>query len=130
MSDSLHYTPLALNEMDALHRMVDGQDLYVEVVGWGYHSDPQIIAGDKRVQIRFPMELSKPDILQAVYHFDLCLKLRDGTILRSEKMGVPGGVMYVQAGMIFDMIWDISIDSIDSNLVRHVRPGIQGKKLL
>ena len=126
------YTPLAPNEIDAIHRMVDGQELYVEVIGWGFHPNPDITAGDKRIQIRFPMEFSKPEIAQPVHYLDLALKLRDGTLLIQDRMGVvgpDGGTLYVQAGMLMDLVWDVSVDRVDPKLVRHVRPGVRGTKI-
>lgn len=132
MQAHFEYTPLAPNEIDAIHRMVDGQELYVEVVGWGYHPNPQVIAGDKRIQIRFPLEFSKPDIAQPVYYFDLALKLRNGTTLIQDRMAVAGpdgGILYVQSGLLLDLIWDVSIDRIDPNFVRYVRPGVRGTKI-
>lgn len=126
------YTPLAPNEIDAIHRMVDGQELYVEVIGWGYHSNPHVVAGDKRIQVRFPMEFSKPDIAMPVHYLDLALKLRNGTVLVQDRLPVAdpsGGTLYVQSGMLMDLIWDVSVDRVDPNFVRYVRPGVRGTKI-
>lgn len=126
------YTPLSTKEIDALHRMVDGQELYVEIVGWGFHPNPKMIAGDKRIQIHFPLEFTYPEIAQHLPYVDLVLKLRDGTELVRERLPVQqqtGEKVYVHAGIVMDMIWDMSIDRIDSTLVRRLTPGIRGKKI-
>lgn len=126
------YVPLAADEQDTIQRMLEQNDLYVEVVGWGYHPNPTITAGDKRVQVRFPMEFVKPQGIEVpVTRFRLRLKMRDGrTVAETVESTVYNNQpLYVTAGMQIDLVWDLSLDRIDDEIKKLILPGIQGKKV-
>lgn len=126
------YIPLLDDEQETLQRMIEGQDVYVEVVDWGYHSTPIITAGDKRVQVRFMMEFVKPVGLSVpVNQFTLRLKLRNGrTIFQDTKSArYNNRPLSVTAGMQLDMVWDIALDRISADFKRQFLPGIKGKEV-
>jgi hypothetical protein len=118
------YIPLSDNEIDVVHKMVDGQELYVEVVGWGYHPSPKIIAGDKRIQVRFPLEFNRPDFSVPVHYFDIALKLRNGREVYKDRLPVSdpyqGGPVMITAGVLLDMVWDISVGAISPDFLRYM----------
>lgn len=127
------YEPLTDDEQEVLLRMIEGQDVYVEVEGWGYHPKPRITAGDKRVQVRFPMEFTKPERIQIpVNYFELVLKTRGGReIFRDRKSTMHNyQPLYVTAGLCIDLIWDIALDAIDPKFQKLVMPGHRGKRVM
>lgn len=124
------YVPLNETEQDVLQRMIEGQDIYVEIVDWGYHSSPKIIAGDKRIQIQFPMEFVKPvGVTIPVYYFRLRLKDRSGRKLVEtvEPTVFNNQPLYVTAGTIINLVWDLALDKVSPELQKMILPGIQGK---
>lgn len=127
-----HYVPMLEEEQDVLHRMLEQSDLYVEVVGWGYHPNPAITVGDKRIQIRFPMEFVKPVGIEVpVTQFRLRLKMRDGRTVAEtvESTMYNSQPLYITAGMQVDLVWDIAVDKLSEEMKRLVLPGIRGKKV-
>jgi hypothetical protein len=128
-----YYRPLVDNEQEALLRMIEGQDAYVEIEGWGFHSAPKITAGDKRLQVRFQLEFSKPAFYQvAVRELTLVLRLRDGReVFRDTKSVVYSGQpLMVQAGVCLDLVWDMALDSISQDFLDIFLPGFKGKKVM
>jgi len=129
----MNYTPLLHDEQEVLLRMIEDQAAYVEIEGWGYHSNPKITAGDKRVQVRFPMEFSKPvGISVPVHSFKLILRLRDGRKVFEDTKSVAynNNALWVQAGLCIDLIWDIALDKISDEFQRIFLPGTKGKKVM
>lgn len=127
-----NYVPLLDDEQETLQRMIEGQSVYVEVVGWGYHSTPTITAGDKRVAVRFQMEFVKPvGISVPVNHFTLRLKLRNGRTVFQDTKSVRynNRPVSVTAGMQLDMVWDIALDKISDDFKKQFLPGIKGKEV-
>lgn len=132
LSRYANYTPLSATEQDVVGRMIEGQDLYVEVVGWGFHPNPTITSGDKRIQVRFPIEFTKPEgLVMPVRKLQLELKVRDGrTVFRDTKPTIINGQpLQVSAGVQIDLIWDIMLDSISEDARKLVLPEIQGERV-
>ena len=126
----MSYIPLLEDEQEALQRMIEGEDAYVEIVGWGYHGTPTITAGDKRIQVRFHMEFVKPvGVSIPVKFFTLRLKLRNGHIVFEDtKTTVFNGLpLFVSAGLQIDMVWDISVDKLSKEFQDTFLPGIKGR---
>lgn len=127
------YTPLTDDEQDVLQRMIEGQDAYVEVVGWGFHPAPKITAGDKRVQVRFPMEFHKPQgFAVPVNYFDLRLRLRDGRIVFSDRKSCrySNQPLFIEAGLQLDLIWDIALDQISDDFKDQFLPRLKGNTVM
>lgn len=126
------YVPMLDDEQDVVQRLLEQDDLYVEVVDWGYHPKPLITAGDKRVQVRFPMEFVKPVGIEVpVTHFRLRLKMRNGRILLEtvESTVFNNQPLYITAGMQIDLVWDIAIDSLSEDIKRLILPGFRGRTI-
>ena len=126
------YTPLSETEQDAVSRMVEGQDLMVEVEGWGYHPNPTVTSGDKRIQVKFPMVFDKPEGIEVpVRYFDLKLKLRNGKVLvkSRESTYFNGKPLRITAGIQINLTWDLMIDEIPKEARGLVLPDVKGKKV-
>jgi hypothetical protein len=109
--------------------MIENQDLYVEVVDWGFHPNPQIIAGDRRVQVRFPMEFVKPEgVSVPVSYFKLRLRTRDGRVAAEtvESVVFQGQPLYVTAGLCIDLVWDLALKMVNPDLIKIVLPSVKG----
>jgi len=131
MSAQITYEPLKDDEQEVLLRMIEGQDVYVEVEGWGFHTTPKLTAGDKRLQVRFPMQFTKPEgISVPVREFVLVLKTRGGReIFRDRKSTMQNfQPLYVTAGLVIDLIWDIALDAISPEFQKMIMPGVRGKQ--
>lgn len=127
-----HYVPLSEKEQDVVQRMLENEDLYVQIVDWGYHPAPTITAGDKRVQIRFPMEFNRPVGLEIpVRHFRLRLKMRNGRTVAEtiESTVYNNQPLYITAGMRIDLVWDLALDSISEDVQDMIIPKIKGKRV-
>ena len=127
-----YYEPLSATEQDVVNRMIEGQDLYVEVVGWGFHPSPTITSGDKRIQVKFPMEFTKPEGLTVpVEELQLELKLRNGrTVFSDTKPAiVHGQPLMVTAGLQIDLIWDVALDAISEDARKMVLGEKKGKRV-
>ena len=129
------YEPLRLDEQKVLDKLIDqNQDLYVEVEGWGYHPNPEIKHGDKRIRIRFPMEFTKPSFILPVDSFHLKLKSRSGDLLYEETMDVnppgPDDKVMVREGLQIDLAWDLWIEEMSDELVSKVASTQKGKEIM
>ena len=131
-SPRFEYIPLSETEQDAISRMVEDQDLMVEVEGWGYHPNPEITYGDKRIQIQFPIEFDRPEGIEVpVSYFDLKLKRRDGEVLveSRESTYYKNEPLRVTSGVIIDLKWDLMIDEIPKDIRDTVLPKVEGEKI-
>lgn len=130
------YEPLRHDEQEVLNKLIDEkQDLYVEVENWGYHPAPKIRHGDKRIQIKFPLEFTKPTgMVLPVGSFHLKLKTRAGDVLYEEEMDVnppgPNDKLLVQAGLQIDLVWDLWIEKISDELVQKIAPTRSGEEIM
>lgn len=132
LSKYAYYQPLSATEQDVVGRMIEDQDLYVEVVGWGFHPSPTITAGDKRIQVKFPMEFTKPEGLTVpVRYFQLDLKLRNGRTVFSDTKPtiINGQPLMVTAGLQIDLIWDVMLDAISEDARKMILGETKGKRV-
>jgi hypothetical protein len=126
------YTPLTASEQDAVQRMQEDQELMVEVEDWGYHPNPDISVGDKRIKVKFPMVFERPEgISLPVRHFDLKLKLRNGRVLVETRESTlhNGKPLSVTAGTQVALEWDLMIDEIPEDVRDLVIPNVQGDRV-
>lgn len=129
----MRYNPMTDNEQEALQRMIEGQDVYVEVVGWGFYPTPTLTVGDKRLQVRFPMEFTRPlDISIPVRSLTLRLKNRQGQLIFSDTKPTlhQNQPMLVTAGLRIDLIWDIAVDKVSPEFQRTLLPGYKGTTIM
>lgn len=123
------YVPMSELEQEAVSRLVESQDLRVNLVGWGYVDNPRITFGDARIQIRFSPTFTKPEVPVPVHELELELVVRSsGRVLFRDKKSVEydGRPIQIAAGVYFEMVWDIMIRSIDPRLVKELVPGATG----
>lgn len=144
---NVNYTPLTDDEQDVLSRLVDEKKaVYVEVqalhrnsdgdasvVSSGFHPEPRITWGDKRIQVRFPFEFTEPGFFVRVHAIHLKLKMRDGTVLTEDVLpaqGPDGNPVRVMEGTQLDLVWDVMLKGISSDLRKRLRPGLKGKTIM
>lgn len=123
------YVPMSEIEQEVIARLVESGSLYVNVVGWGYVQRPAITHGDLRLQIQLPLTFDRPEPPGVpVRHFDLELRMLDGTLLyRSREIVEYGGKpLMVAAGLSFQFVWEIAVGAIDPALVKRVKPAAVG----
>lgn len=115
-------------EQEVLARLVDAQDLRVNIVGWGYVSNPRVTFGDLRLQIQFRLNFTRPEAPMPVHHFDLELVTGSGLLLFKERQSISygGNPILVAAGVFLDLVWDIAIKSMSPELVKMIKPGAIG----
>lgn len=116
-----HFKVLAPDERAVVQRMVDQQELYVEVVDWGFHPDPQITFRNKVMIVRFPMVFDRPQgFTIPVKNFHLKLKDRSGNILASavESTYVDYQPLPVTAGMQIDLEWAIEFHKLPKDFLK------------
>lgn len=128
------YTPLLDDEQDVLRRLLhETGELYVAIKGWGYHPNPEVIIGDKRIQLRFQWTFRAPDQPMFVPYLDLELRDNQNQLLHSERYPttMPNGQCLVaQTGVTIQLVWDISIGKLSPDLIKRVKRGISGKILM
>jgi hypothetical protein len=122
------YTPMSEDEQEVISRLVAAKDLRVNIVGWGYVDEPQIIFGDLRLGVSFRMHFNKPEAPMPVTYFDLELRTRTGLLLFKERQSCmyAGKPLQIASGVFLDMIWDIAIKAMDPKLVKMLKPGATG----
>lgn len=143
---NVNYTPLTNDEQDVLSRLIDeGRELYVEVraldcsgedkriVSEGFHPEPEITWGDKRIQVQFPLEFTRPSVLTPIHALHLQLKMRDESVLVDDiqpARGPNGNAIRIMEGTTLDLIWDVMIDRIPDRFQKRIRPGLTGKTIM
>lgn len=123
------YIPMSETELEVIARLVDSKDLKVVIHGWGEIESPTVKYGDKNLHIPIKMTFNKPvESFVDVYFFDMELRTGSGLCLFKKRMSTAynGQPLKVMAGLVLDMVWDISIRHLDPNLVRTVKPGARG----
>jgi hypothetical protein len=125
------YTPMTEDEQEVLARLVEAEDMEIHVKQWGVVNKfmERPVFGDKRIQIKFWVKFSKPDVLIPVHYFELELRTRAGQLLYAEKQAVKdanGGPLMVGAGIALPLCWDIAIQQMDTRLVKDIKPGAHG----
>jgi hypothetical protein len=122
------YTPMSETEQETVSRLIEADDLYIEIVDWGIVHQPRFTLGDARLGCYFTMHFSKPAVPQVNYYFDLELKTRSGILLFRERQPtiVLGKPIQIGAGMFLDLAWDIMIQKMDPALIKALRPNVTG----
>lgn len=124
------YVPMSEDEQEVVARLIESDDLEVNIVGWGVAPQAKYVVGDHRVGIVFEMRIDRPDLSAPVpLHFlDLELRTRAGMLLFGERLptAVNGVAPQVANGMSLVFAWDIAIHSMDPKLVKMFKPGAIG----
>lgn len=121
------YIPMSEVEQEAIVRLIEEQSLTVDIVGWGFITNPQVTFGDKRVSVHLDMTFNAPDIPMEVHYFDFVLK-RGNYVLFQERHRTyyDHKPIKVGAGTTLNMIWDIAIARINPKLVKLLVPNARG----
>lgn len=122
------YNPMSETEQEVIQRLIEQEDLVVEIVNWGFFEKPKIAFGDLRISIPLSLTLTAPELHIPVFYFDLILKRRNGDILfqKRESTIQNNRPIYIGAGSQINMIWDIAIEKIKPHLVKKIKPGARG----
>jgi len=122
------YVPMSETEQEALERMIESEDLELEIKEWGKISNPKITFGDLRIAIPIKITFNAPEIWIPVHHFDLSLQFKEGPTIFSSRESVTygGQPILVGAGTHIDMVWDIAIEKMDPKWVKQLVPGAVG----
>lgn len=123
------YVPLTETEQEVLHRLVNTQDLVVEIKGFGTCEDPQVKVGDHRVQVIIDHVFEHPEVPRDTYWLDLVLKTRSSGIrlFRHRYATVhEGQPVKLGGGLRLGFQWDIALSHLDPKLVKKVKPGAIG----
>lgn len=123
------YVPLTETEQEVLHRLVNTQDLVVEIKGFGTCEEPQVRVGDHRVQVIIDHVFDRPEIPRDTYWLDLCLKTRaTGIRLFQHRYATvhDGLPVKLGGGLRLGFQWDIALSHLDPKLVKKIKPGALG----
>lgn len=122
------YVPMSEVEQEAIARLIESDDLRVNLLGWGFVNNPRVTFGDARIQIQFRASFDRPAVPIPVYELELELVTKSGKLLFRDKQSVAynGKPIQIAAGVYFDMVWDIMVRSIDPKLVKELVPGATG----
>lgn len=124
------YVPLTEIEREVMDRLVQSQDIEVEIKGWGVIHNPWIRFGDHRVGVEWELVFNKPETPIPVYYFDLELRVASTKMVLLRKRypttldGKPKLIGAGQGGTLFK--WDIAIDHMSPALVKAIVPGAIG----
>lgn len=124
------YVPMSETEQEVLERLIQSDDLYMEVHGWGtVNRLDKVSYGDHRLSVYFTLSFDRPAVPVEVHFFDLELKTRAGLSLCKQRMPLlfpNGNKLMAGAGLVYNLAWDIAIDHMDPQLVKALNPGATG----
>lgn len=129
------YFPMSETEQEALDRIFERDDLVIHVkaigpLGYsaGVVEHPRITHGDARVQVPLEIVFSSPETEIPIYTIELALQMADGHLLFKKEYSAlyQGHPMDVKRGTFFEMVWDFTIQEINPELVKAVKPGAIG----
>jgi hypothetical protein len=126
-NESFAYAPLSEDEQDAINRLIDANDLQIEVVGFGMVNifDRKPVLGDAVLSIDFTIPFTKPEFYLPVYYLDLSLQIRTGEEIFRQKLSLGDPIM-VKSGEVFSMNWVIQFKKLDPFIVKRVKSGTVG----
>lgn len=122
------YVPLSDTERDFLSRLIERQELLVEIEDWGYVHTPRVTLGEYRLIIDMTVQFQKPEIPMSVTALTLILKMRNGEVLYKERMPtiVAGEPFTIFAGLEASFQWQVGIVAINPELIRRYMPSAHG----
>lgn len=121
------YVPLTETEQEVLDRLVQSQDLEIELKGWGVVRNPWVQFGDHRIGLQWTLMFNKPAI--PVYYFDLELRVASSHLFLMRKRyptTLDGKPELIGSGREIQFTWDIAIDHMSPELVKAIVPGAIG----
>jgi hypothetical protein len=122
------YTPMSEDEQEALSRLVESDDLMIELVGYGQQTkfDTKPTLGDAILSIDFTIVFDRPEFYIPVYTLELVLRTRAGDEIYREKKTTGPNPILARVGETFSMNWAIQFKRLDPNIVKKVKSGAIG----
>lgn len=121
------YVPMTETEQEVLDRLIQSQDLEIEIKGWGIVRNPWAKFGDHRLGLQWTLMFNKPAV--PVYYFDLELRVASSQLFLMRKRyptTLNGQPELIGAGREIQFNWDIAIDHMSPELVKAIVPGAIG----
>lgn len=121
------YVPMTETEQEVLDRLIQSQDLEIEIKGWGVVHNPWAKFGDHRIGLQWTLMFNKPAV--PIYYFDLELRVASSQLFLLQKRyptALNGQPELIGAGREIQFNWDIAIDHMSSELVKAIVPGAIG----
>lgn len=121
------YVPMTETEQEVLDRLIQSQDLEIELKGWGVVHNPWAKFGDHRIGLQWTLMFNKPAV--PVYYFDLELRVASSQLVLMRKrypVSLDGKPELIGAGREIQFNWDIAIDHMSPELVKAIVPGSIG----
>lgn len=119
------YVPMSEDEQEVLQRLIETKDLILVIHGWAILENPNILAGDLRIGIKFRLDFNRPTFPVPLHFLDLELKRANGQSIFRQKLPINPPVE-IMAGVFLDFQWDIAIDHMDPAFVKSIKPGAHG----
>jgi len=119
------YVPMSEDEQEVIQRLIETKDLVLVIHGWAILENPNLLAGDLRVGIKFRLDFNRPSAPVPLHFLDLELRRANGQSIFRQKMPINPPVQ-VMAGVFLDFQWDIAIDHMDPAFVKSIKPGAHG----
>lgn len=122
------YTPMSEDEQEVLSRLIDADELFIDVVGWGrVHKFHKVIFGDANLDIQFFISFSRPQVHIPLHHLDLQLRMRSRPDLILIRKRYPfNPPQMVGEGATLGLGWTISIRKMSSRFVKMIKRGAIG----
>lgn len=128
------YVPMSEVEQEVVSRLVESGDLRVGVrtsnlsVVCQHTIQPFVRFGDLRLELKFRLDFTAPEIPAPIHFIDLELKTGSGILLFKERQNTVhgGNPIHVADGVFIDLAWDIAIMNIDPKLVKKIKPKAVG----
>jgi len=120
------YVPISEDEQDALHRLVEAQDLKLVIHGFGVIENPKMIVGDLRVRVDFKIVFEGLLVVQPLWYLDLELQTGAGETLFRERQSTVYNDEPIELfeGLELCFRWDIALKHLDPDLVKRLTGAI------
>lgn len=122
------YIPLTDVEQEVIARLAEAGEFVVVFHGYGSVTKLDLRFGDKNLHIGMKVGFPMLHAPQSVYFFDMELKTHSGISLFRQTMPCTydDKPLLIGPEVEFEMIWDISINTISPTLVKQIKPGAIG----
>lgn len=122
------YTPMTDTEREVIQRLIDNNQFFIHVVGWGNVNRIETIScGDATLRMTFYMTFLKPEEPVPVNYLDLQLKARclPKMVLFQKRYAFMQEVL-IGAGLEIGLGWDIQIRKMSEKSVKAIKTAARG----
>ena len=124
------YLPISEIEQEFLSRLIEQNEIFVVLHGYGIVQEPKVTFGDKNlhIHIAFFFDKAPPPPGKPVSFFDMELKTRSGISLYRQKMSTlyNNQPLTISNEVNLNMVWDIALRYIDPKLIKALMPNVIG----